>query len=40
MRSVLNALQLICDILKCTKENRIGIVKRLKTRADESMSYK
>jgi hypothetical protein len=34
--SVLNALQLIYDILRC-KENRIGIVE---TRADESMSCK
>jgi hypothetical protein len=34
--SILNTLQLICDILRCT-ENRTGIVK---TRADESMSYK
>jgi hypothetical protein len=35
--SILNTLQRICDILRCTKENRIGIVK---TRAVESMSYK
>ena len=34
--SVLNALQLISDIMRCT-ENRVGIVK---TGADESMSYK
>jgi hypothetical protein len=35
--SILNTLQLICDILRCIKENRIGIVKK---RADESMCYK
>jgi hypothetical protein len=34
--SVLNTLQLICDISRCAKENRIGIVKM---RADESTSY-
>ena len=35
--SVLNGLQLICDIMRCTDENRVGIVK---TGVDESMSYK
>ena len=34
---VLNPLQLICDIVRCTEENRVSIVK---ARADESMSYK
>ena len=36
-KSVLNALELICDIMRCTEENRVGIVKM---GADESMSYK
>ena len=36
-KSILNALELICDIMRCTEENRVGIVK---TDADESMSYK
>ena len=35
--SVLNALQIICDIMRCPKENRVDIVK---TGADESMSCK
>jgi hypothetical protein len=35
--SILNALKLIYDILRGTKENTIGIVK---TRADASMSNK
>ena len=36
-KGVLNPLKFICDIKRCTEENRIGVVK---TGADESMSYK
>ena len=36
-KSVLNAMELTCDIMRCTEENRVGIAK---TGADESMSYK
>ena len=36
-KSVLNALQLIYDIMRCTEEDRVGIVE---TGADESVSYK
>ena len=36
-KGVLNTLKFICDIKRCTKENRIGVVK---TGADERMSYK
>jgi len=34
---VLNSLEFVCDILRCTIDNRIAIVK---TGADESMSNK
>ena len=36
-KSVLNPLDLVCDIVTCTKENKVGIAKM---GADESMSYK
>jgi len=35
LAKVLNSLECICDIIKSTEENRIGVVK---TRTDESMS--
>jgi hypothetical protein len=35
--SVLNPLKFICDIMRCSEENRIGIVK---TGTDESTGYK
>jgi len=34
-KKVLNPLEFICDIMGCTEENRIGLIK---TRTDESMS--
>ena len=36
-KNVLNPFEFICDMERCTEENRIGVVK---TGADESMSYK
>ena len=35
--SVLNPLKFICDIVRCTEENRFDIVK---TGVDESMGFK
>ena len=36
-KRVLNTLEFICDIVRCTEENRIGVVK---ARTNEGMSDK